>query len=109
MYEFALMARFDLMCEELKAIADGKPGEELDRSLARIKTIQWIMQKRLPRVYADTPPVVVAAPAAQPQTTQLPEVHWLEDRRKQREAATSAKRVTGIDARNADTNITEKQ
>jgi hypothetical protein len=53
MYEFAMMARFDLMCEELKAISDGKPGEELDRSLARIKTLQWIMAKRLPRIYGE--------------------------------------------------------
>ena len=84
MYEAALMARFDLTCEELKAIAKGEPGEELDRSLARIKTLQWIMTKRLPRIYgepAQAAPVAAAAPAT-PQ--QLPEVHWLAERRKQK-------------------------
>jgi hypothetical protein len=53
MYEAALMARFDLACEELKAIAKGELGEELDRSQTRIKTLQWIMTKRLPRIYGE--------------------------------------------------------
>ena len=53
MYEAALMARFDLACEELEAIAKCEPGEELDRSKMRTKTLQWIMTKRLPRVYGE--------------------------------------------------------
>ena len=53
MYEAAMMARFDLACEELLAIAKGEPGEELERSQTRIKTLQWIMTKRLPRVYGE--------------------------------------------------------
>ena len=53
MYEAAMMARFDLACEELLAIAKGEPGEELERSQTRIKTLQWIMTKRLPRIYGE--------------------------------------------------------
>jgi hypothetical protein len=83
MYEAALMARFDLACEKLEALAKGEPGEELDRSKYRASILQWIMAKRLPRIYgepAQAAPVAAAAPAT-PQ--QLPEVHWLADRRKQ--------------------------
>jgi hypothetical protein len=89
MYEAAMMARFDLACVKLEALAKGEPGEELGRSLARIKTLQWIMIKRLPRIYGEPAQAALVAAAAPATPQQLPEVHWLEDRRKQREAATS--------------------
>jgi hypothetical protein len=92
MYEAALMARFDLACEELLAIAKGEPGEELDRSQTRIKTLQWIMTKRLPRVYGEPVQQSVQPPTpAQPMHVPREPVHWLDERRR------------------ANRNITEKQ
>jgi hypothetical protein len=45
--------------------------------------LQWIVTKRLPRIYgepAQAAPVAAAAPAT---ARQLPKVHWLDDMRKQ--------------------------
>jgi hypothetical protein len=85
MYEAAMMARFDLTCEELLAIAKGEKTEivtkteetngkvttrtvyetePVERSQTRIKTLQWIMTKRLPRIYGE--------PAQAARRSQLP-------------------------------------
>jgi hypothetical protein len=76
MYEAAMMARFDLTCEELKAIAKGETydvvstmrdsagkvtssktvtgeREPVESRKLRIDTLKWIMQKRLPKVYGE--------------------------------------------------------
>jgi hypothetical protein len=75
MYEAAMMARFDLACEELLAIAKGQTRaivttekdakgeitkttvtqevEPVEHSKVRIDTLKWIMQKRLPRIYGE--------------------------------------------------------
>ena len=87
MYECALMARFDLRCDELEEIAaDGSddyeliPGnseddvpkvkpkpETLGRSKLRIETIKWRMAKELPRKYGEPQlQAPVAAAPAQP-------------------------------------------
>jgi len=78
-YHYALLARFDKAAHELVAIVDdasqdyivesdaeGVPkrklfAEALERTRDRIKLRQWIMQKELPRKYADSPPTVAAA------------------------------------------------
>ena len=75
MYEAAMIARFDLACEELLAIAKGQTRaivttekdakgeitqttvtqevEPVERSKVRVDTLRWIMQKRLPRIYGE--------------------------------------------------------
>jgi len=75
MYEAALMARFDMDCETLKAIAKGQThpyvkqtkdkkgnvtetttthvSEDIECSRLRIETMKWIMTKRLPRIYGE--------------------------------------------------------
>jgi hypothetical protein len=74
MYEAALMARFDLSCEELLSIAKGEKTEvvtkteatngkvntktvyetePVERSKVRIDALKWIMTKRLPRIYGE--------------------------------------------------------
>lgn len=83
MFDCALMARFDDRTDELEEIAkDGsddwvaeadKPGEiptvrpnkeSLGRSELRIKTLQWIMAKGLPKKYGDQPRAQASVPEA---------------------------------------------
>jgi hypothetical protein len=75
MYEAAMMARFDLACEDLLAIAKGETRaivttekdakgeitkttvtqevEPVESRKVRIDTLKWIMTKRLPRIYGE--------------------------------------------------------
>jgi hypothetical protein len=101
MYDAALMARFDLYCEELKSIAKGEPGDVIDttqedtdegtkvliregkaesiqRAKLRIETLKWIMGKRLPQVYAEQPTVVVAPTQAAVAQEKRPIFEWME-------------------------------
>jgi hypothetical protein len=108
MYDAALMARFDLYCEELKSIAKGEPGDVIDtsdeedeegnatvtiregktesiqRAKLRIETLKWIMGKRLPQVYADQPTVVVAPTQAAVTQEKRPIFEWMEAYRQQK-------------------------
>jgi hypothetical protein len=51
-YQCALLAKFDMMSEELINIADGKIDDENDQE-RMIRTGKWIMAKELPRKYGE--------------------------------------------------------
>ena len=107
MYHAAMMARFDLACEELKSIAKGQPvdavavvdesqdgegdGEKsekvsvqraikiegLNRSKVRIETMKWILAKRLPKVYGEPVQQVIVQAPAQAEAVAPPPVQLI--------------------------------
>jgi hypothetical protein len=128
MYEAAMMARFDLTCEELLAIAKGEKEEvvttteedgktttktvsqvePVDRSKVRVDTLKWIMTKRLPRIYGSRRGCR-AGHAARVRVRSASMNECVDSSEMMGTRRPSASLSGGLMRRNADSNITERE